>query len=261
MCGAQVCATACGAAQEGGPAGCGAGLTCCSLHCVDTSSEAVHCGACGNTCAAGDFCGTSGCLDVRLSSLCAISKVVVVLDGQNGDDPQGRAMAQSLVSSCVPAPVQREVSQTVADALNPSNGRPVTGGDQLLVIAGGNYFQHAAGYLLQHQVAPISNVQNGDKYEIRHTQSGALIASEFPGDPNHDVFVVQFMRDASTSSLILNAYGSSSEGTAAAAFYFGQVLVPDLTHATKRWYVVDWTDKNGDQLPNMDEFALIEAGE
>ena len=260
VCGAGQCASACSAADEGTNQGCGSGLTCCGLHCLDTVSEVRHCGSCGNACAGSEFCGPSGCLGVRISSLCEVRKLSVILDGQDGDDPVGRAMAAALVSACATNALVRDVPQADGSALNPSSGRPVSGGDELLVIAGGNYFQHAAGYLLEQRVAPLSNVQNGELYEIRHTSSGALIASEEPGNPHHDVIVVQFMREPSSASLALNAYGSSVEGTAAAAFYFEKVLVPDLAHADKSWYVVEWTDENDDRLPAVSEFTLLEAG-
>ena len=262
VCGAQVCATACTAAREGGNPGCGAGLTCCSLHCVDTVADNQHCGACGTACTASQFCGASGCVVNQLSSLCEIAKVVVILDGQAGDDPTGRALAQSLVEHCAPAPTVREVSQTVADALNPESGRPVAGGDELMVVAGGSVFQLAANYLVGHKLAPVINAATNDSFEIRNSSDNALIASELISNAteDHDLFVVQFMREPTSGSLVLNAYGFTVGGTAAATLYFQNALAPSLAAATKSWYVGEWTDQNSNHTPDAIEITLIASG-
>ncbi|MET0792709.1 MAG: hypothetical protein ABW061_14405, partial [Polyangiaceae bacterium] len=262
VCGAQQCATACTAQQEGGNPGCGTGLTCCSLHCVDVANDSRHCGACGTACTAAQFCGLAGCVSSKVSSVCEVPKVVVVLDGQVGDDPVGRAVGQMLVARCPTAPTVREVAQTVADAVNPANGRPVVGGDELIVIAGGNAVQSAAGYLTANSVAPLSNALKDGKFQIIETSTGALISSEQTGDANdsHDLFAVQFIREATSGSLILNTYGFDTSGTRAASVYLDQALLTNLTGATKSWYVGEWTDANADKIPDFSELVLIDSG-
>jgi len=262
VCGAGQCASACGVADEGMNAGCGTGLTCCSLHCVSTANDQHHCGTCGVACSDSQFCGQSGCVASRFSSLCQVPKVAVVLDGQDGDDPTGRALGQALVAHCPTSPTVREVSQTVADVLNPSTGQPVSGSEELLVIAGGNYYQKGVGYMVANKFAPLINLGTQDGYEIRDSRSNALIASELFSDlsNSHDLFAVQFMREPSSGSLLLNAYGFSVGGTAAATLYFQQVLAPNLAGASKGWYVGEWTDKNADQKPDVDELTSLASG-
>jgi hypothetical protein len=262
VCGAQLCAAACSAQQEGGNAGCGTGLTCCSLHCVATNSDNAHCGACGTACNSAQFCGQSGCVSSKLSSICQIAKVVVVLDGQTGDDPVGRAVAQMLVAQCPAPPAVREVAQTAADALNPSNGRPVAGGDELIVLAGGSAVQSAAGYLTAQKVAPLTNASAAGKYQLIDTSNDLLITSELTSDANdsHDLFAVQFMREASSGSLILNTYGFTPFGTAAASVYLDKALLPNLSTSTKSWYVGEWSDADGDKTPELNELTLIASG-
>jgi len=262
VCGAQQCAPACSAQQQGGTAGCGTGLTCCSLHCVDTINDQQHCGDCGTACSDSQFCGKSGCVVSQFSSLCQVGKVVVILDGQEGDDPTGRALGQALVNHCGVPPTVREVSQSVADAVNPADGRPVSGSDELMLIAGGSFFQHAAGYLVTKKIAPVMNVGTQDNYEIHDSKSGALIASEpISGvSDSHGLFAVQFMREPTSGSLIVNAYGFTVGGTAAATYYFTDVLAPDLASATKAWYVGNWADKNADLKPDVDELTIIASG-
>ena len=262
VCGAAQCASACTADQESGNAGCGTGLTCCSLHCVATLNDQKHCGACGTACTDSQFCGQSGCLPLQLSSLCQVGKIVIILDGQFGDDPTGRALGQALVDHCPTSQTQREVSQSIADALNPATGRPVSGSDEVLVVAGGGFFQHATDYLVSRKIAPVVDVNTQGKYEFHESDTDAVIASELTSEASesHDLFSVQFIREPSSGSLILSAYGFTVGGTAAAALYFGQVLAPTLSTASKAWYVGEWTDKDADQTPDLDEVALVASG-
>lgn len=262
VCGAAQCAPACGAAQEGTNQGCGADLTCCSLHCVSTVNDQQHCGACGTACADTQFCGQSGCVSTQLSSLCQVGKLVVILDGQYGDDPKSRELAQSLVAHCPSSQTVREVSQTIADALNPVNGHPVSGSDELLVIAGSSYFQKGADYMVLNKLAPLVNLGSQDSFEIRDSSTNALIASELIAETSdsNDLFAVQFMRDPSSGSLILNAYGFTVGGTAAAAYYFEQAIMSNFSGATKAWYVGKFTDTNANSLPEMNEFTIIATG-
>jgi len=164
---------------------------------VSTVSDQRHCGACGTACADSQFCGQSGCVPARFSSACQVGKLVVVLDGQEGDDPTGRALSQALVTHCTLSQTSREVSQTVADVLNPSTGQPVSGSGQLLLIAGGNYFQKGMGYLVSKKLSPLTNLGTFDTYEIHDTVSNALIASERIAEvsDSHDLFALKFMRE------------------------------------------------------------------
>jgi hypothetical protein len=263
VCGDNQCAPACGVDQEGSGAGCGTGLTCCSLHCVDASTDSEHCGACGTACAKGQFCGVAGCQDSTLAGVCSVAKVTVVLDGQLGNETPARAIAAALAAQCIPAPVVREVSQSEADAVNTSTGRPVAGGDELLVSAGGYYYAHLINYVTSGPVAPVYSIQNGDNLEFRLRATNALIVSN-PAGGSHDAtdaFVIQFMRDPSSGSLILNAQGFWQSGTSAAAYYFANAMLPTLSTRTEAWYAYQWTDANGDLAPELDEITLIAAGD
>src|SRR6185369_4266824 len=261
VCSAGQCAVACNA-EEGSSQACGSGLTCCSEHCVSTRSDRRNCGACGTACGDTQFCGQSGCVVAKLSSACQLGKLAVVLDGQVGDDPTGRALSQALVTHCPSSQTSREVSQTVADVLNPSTGQPVSGGDELLLIAGGNYFQKGMAYLVANKLAPVVNARTPDNYELREAASNTLLASEPVGEASdsHDIFAVQLMREPISDSVILNAYGFSSEGTAAATYYFTDVLAPNLATIDKAWFVGEWTDRNADKLPASDELTILASG-
>jgi hypothetical protein len=132
----------------------------------------------------------------------------------------------------------------------------------LLLIAGGNFFQKGVAYMVSNRLAPLINLGTQDSFEIRDARSNALIASELFSDvsDSHDLFALQFMREPSSGSLMLNAYGFTVGGTAAATSYFRQILAPNLAIATKGWYVGEWTDKNADQKPDVDELTIIASG-
>lgn len=173
-----------------------------------------------------------------------------------------RALAQALVDKCANSQTVREVSQTVADALNPSSGHPVSGSDELLVIAGSSYFQKGADFMVVNQFAPLTNqVGGGGNYEIKNSSTGVVIASELPSEASdsHDIFGIDFMREPASGSLVLNAYGFSSAGTAAATYYF-EHSIAGVTGSPNVWYVGEWADKDADLKPDADEFTIIASG-
>jgi hypothetical protein len=105
-------------------------------------------------------------------------------------------------------------------------------------------------------------VLDGNNYDLRKTATGEVVAHTLYDAPHDssDVFVIQFIREPSSGSLILNAQGLWQPGTTAAAYYFVNVMLPTLATETKSWYVVQWTDANADMLPNLNEFSLILSG-
>lgn len=265
VCGNNVCAAACTVAQEGTSDGCGAGLTCCGLHCIDAKTDSAHCGACGTACATGEFCGTTGCQASTLKGVCSVAKLALVLDGQAGNAAPGRVMAQALVAQCPTVPALREISQDVADVVNTKSGQPVAGGDELLIAPGGGFFAHLTGYVSDERVAPLYATQNltTKRNEFRLGKTDAVVVSADYNAPHagHDFFIVQFVRDPASGSLVLNAQGFWQEGTTAAAFYFAKSMLPLLATLDQAWYAYEWTDANADQLPDAnDTFKLVDSG-
>ena len=265
VCGNNQCAAACTADQEGTATGCSTGLTCCSTHCVDATTDAAHCGACGTACGAGQFCGVGGCHDSTLAGICAIAKIALVLDGQDGNAIPGRAIASALQAACSPAPTVREVSQDVADAVNVTSGRPVAGGDELLLAPGGFFFARLTNYVSTTPVAPVYGKlsTDGASQEYRKQGTDALIATE-PNDGPHDAsdyLLIQMMREPTSGSLILNTQGFWQSGTNAASWYVVNQMLPTLSTWTKAWYVYKWTDGNSNGAPdNANEFTLVDSG-
>ncbi|MEO6603853.1 MAG: hypothetical protein ABIQ16_28475 [Polyangiaceae bacterium] len=281
VCGDNTCAAACTVAQEGTSQGCSTGHTCCSQHCIDADTDSEHCGACGAACAKGQFCGPGACSDAGeagaggasgtcvschdtvLANVCSVPQIAVVLDGQDGNETTGRALAAALVAHCEPAPLVREVKQTVPDALNPASGRPVSGAHELLVSAGGSYFARLLVYLDSQRVSPIYSYDDGEStIGFREASNDHTVVSRQKDEPNedHDFFVIQIARDATTGSLVLNAQGFWVSGTIAATYFFSHGMLPTLETFDKAWYVYEWKDKNGDHAPDLNEITAVAAG-
>jgi hypothetical protein len=230
--------------------------SCCSDHCVDLGGSVEHCGACGTACAASEFCGQNGCAEAVLSNVCEYAKAVALLDGLTTDDPATRALVKTLADGCSTPLTQREVNQTVRDVINPSTGRLLTPGGELIVAAGGNFGQKLVDFVATEQIAPVFDALQGDNIELRLHGTGQPLIVSVPHaaiTDTHDVFVVELVRDPVTGSAALIAFGLGSPGTDAAVWYFTNVMFPDRANLTSNWYVYEWTDSDGTPGPSADD--------
>ncbi len=266
VCGGGVCAAACTAQQEGTNVGCSTGLTCCDLHCTELEVDSQNCGACGSSCGAGQFCGLSDCQDVSLGNVCSVSKVIVILDttknSADGNRVTGRAMGAALGALCGSRPTVIEAEQDSVEALNFTTGQPVSDGGELLVVAGGPYYQMLEGYVESEKIAPLYWKVLEDSTEYRKTSNDETVVSlPIAGDhESSDFFIIQFMRDSKSGSLILNAQGFWLSGTVAAAYQLEHGVLPALPASNHAWYAYSWTDADGDKAPDLDEITLVDSG-
>jgi len=277
VCSAGECQPACSAENEGQSTGCEGGQVCCSQRCSDLRVDSRNCGACGNACDSGQFCGLTACAgagadscvtchDTALASVCSVAKVTVILDStkntSDGNRVPGRAIGAALRDICVPKPVLSEAEQDSVEALNITTGRPVSDSSELLVVAGGPFFQSVEGYLEAQKIAPLYWVAKSDVTEYRKTATNELVVSlPIAGDhDSHDFFIIQFMHDPASGSLILNEQGFWLSGTVAGAYQLMHGLLPDLNQQDKAWYAYEWTDLDGDKAPDLDEIQLLSSG-
>jgi hypothetical protein len=117
-------------------------------------------------------------------------------------------------------------------------------------------------YLNTSRSAPIYSPGGSIDVEFRLSADDEQVASiplSSVSDTN-DLLVIQLARDPLTGSLTLNAYGFDAIGTAAAAWYFANVMAPELASYTESWYVYTWTDDSTDGPSGADEFALQGSG-
>jgi hypothetical protein len=284
LCNAGACSAACAEQQEGTHIGCDAERTCCSLHCAELATDSQNCGSCGHACGSGQFCGVvecgaggagaggagSGacveCHDTTLANVCSVSKIIVILDtnknANDGNRAQGRIVGDALQAQCSPSPERVEAEQDSVDALNITTGRPVSGGGELLLVAGGPFYQNLEGYLEEQHIAPLYSHAGDGVSEFRKTADGSLVVARAV-DGDHDTeddFIIQFSRDPASGSLVLNVQGFWLSGTVAAAYQVTTGFLPQLSTLDKGWYAYTWKDKNGDLKPDADEMTLIDSG-
>lgn len=286
LCNDGSCTAACTAQAEGTSTGCDGGLTCCSLHCAELANDSKNCGSCGHACDTGQFCGAVdcgqggaggagaeacvACHDTTLANICSISKIIVILDTNanksDGNRVPGRKVGEALHAQCSPTPVLTEAEQDSPGALNITTGRPVAGGGELLVVAGGPYYQQLEGYLEEQKIAPIFWKYDdvAGVTEFRKTSDGSLVVGRATEDANdhttEDDFIIQFSRDPASGSLVLNVQGFWLSGTVAAAFQITTGFLPQLETRDKGWYAYTWKDKDADKAPDADEIELIASG-
>ncbi len=209
-------------------------------------------------CAGGDFCASTGCQRAAFSALCARPQVDVVLDGLLDDDA-GVSLGDAVAAACPTVTLTLVAAHTDAGIVD-GHGRPQIG-DALLIAAGGPYVQPLVAYL-EGATTPVyySGNSQGDGFAMR---DGGALATAPTGvvGLHHDYFVVEVVVDPTSGSLALLTYGFGQWGTAAGAWFAENRILPTLSSETGVWYVVEWTDGNGDRQPDAsDTFAILGSG-
>lgn len=234
--------------------------TCCGGKCVDVSRDVRNCGSCGNACGAQDFCASApsvACAAAAIQNLCLNAAVTGVHDGVPIDDAATVVLVTALKAGCSTNPSGRAVDQGSTNVVDSVTGKPLAGGGELLVTAGGDAYNNPVRYLNSNRIAPI--YATGTDFRRSQNQSLVVVASNLTVD--HDFLVIQTVRDPTTGTLLLEAYGFDQAGTTAAAWYFANVMMPSLSSTTQAWYVYEWSDAGGDHLPNnASEFVLVQSG-
>jgi hypothetical protein len=274
VCNAGSCGPRCG---DGGVA-CTGNLVCCVDHCVDITRDPQNCGMCAMTCAATQFCGNAStpvCKDNILRNICNTKRATFLLDGLADDDAASAVIRTAIASLCIPVPVLTSIGQDQSTAINTSTGQPLVGGGELLVAAGGDSTQLLVRYLETSGTSSIYNQTDGvTQLDFRRRggapDGGDSVVRAVPLSTihaSHDFFVVYVVKDPVTGTLSLVVYGIDSPGTRAGAFYFANVILPDMVQAdmtafTQAWYLYEWTsaDDAGAGPSTADTFTQIAAG-
>ncbi len=236
---------------------CGAGLACCSGRCLDVTRDPRNCGACGNACSASQLCTGTACASATLDNLCVNAKALLVLDGIPDDDAAAAVLATGLAA----CPLPFALATALPDALDPSTQRPIAGVGTTCVAAGGPFGQPMIAYLDQGDM-PVVPWGDATTYAFIDRAGADIVrmpaASVTTG---HDYFLVAMTTEPQSGTAIVASYGFLANGTRAAAWYFANVLVPSRATRTKRWYVYEWTDIDGLEMPDEgDTFTEVQSG-
>ena len=265
VCGSGVCVPRCG----GGGAACAGSFVCCNEHCVDTTLDPKHCGACNTTCPATQFCATASsppvCNSNVLANVCNSKNATFLLDGLEADQEATVVVRLAMAARCTPPPMAKSVSQSVSIAINTTTGQPVAGGGELLVAIGGDSAQRLVNYLEDAGTSPVYNEYDGlnTLWFKRRDASNAILAtvSKSTLTSTHDYFLVEVVLEpiSGTSSLVL--YGVDSPGTKAAAYYFANTMLPSIMTYTHSWYLYEWMGVGADGGAGPgDTFTLLASG-
>ena len=163
-----------------------------------------------------------------------------------------------------------EVSQDAGIANDPITGRPIAGPGDTLLIGGGSYGQITMGYLDSNALSKVYLATDGPNnlaFFVRSTNVKIITDTYADLNASHDIFVLQLIVEPISGTLSYTGYGMFIWGTAAAGYYFSNVVMPNIATYTDAWYVYEWTD-SGDvdggavQLPDpTDTFTFTMSGQ
>ncbi len=256
MCGSGLCTPLCTLSGQ-----CPSSRTCCSGRCVDTTFDEAHCGACDAGCGPDAFCGRSACRDAVLANFCeAGAAAAVVLNDEPVDDDAGTAMGAAVAATCAPPPAMRLVHQLDGGLVDPVTGRPRVGGE-LLVVGGGSFRQKVVDWLENNRLAPVNDTSTATDISFTVRDGGVVLTGlRSTLNPGHDYVVVQLVRTPNGTTAVV-AFGIFGPGTQAASWYFVNRVAPQRSTFIEGWYLLEWTDANGDFLPDPgDTWTLRGSG-
>lgn len=257
-----------GVDDDAGPpecgSGCGGGLACCDGVCIDLSASPAHCGACGNACSLDEFCGGEplGCHPALFQNLCLVNRPYRIDDTEAADVASGAIIAEAVESACPQMEQMVERAQDDPSVVDISNGRPITGVNSLAILAGGSFFHQSVRYLEAAADLPVISETTANTERLHRRNGGTIVdIPKAAVTPGHDFFVIQVADEAISGTLVLTAYGMFTPGTRAAAYWLANEILPNLDTITDQYFIYEWTDGNGDEIPNAgDAFDLVYSG-
>jgi hypothetical protein len=210
--------------------------------------------------------GLSGAV---FSNICANARGTVVLDQYDPDNDAGSMMGAALAANCNPAVVVGVAQQDAGIVNDPITGRPTAGPGDTLLMGGGSYGQLTMGYLDNAGLTKLLLAVDGPNnlaFFDRATNVAVVSAPFSTLTSSHDFFALELTVEPISGTLSYTGFGMYAAGTAAAGYYFAQVVMPNIATYTDAWYVYEWTDSGevdggAAQLPDStDTFTLVLGG-
>lgn len=230
---------------------------------IDRSIDEHNCGACGVVCDGSESCARGACVRLTLASLCALPMATVLEDDGAVDSTAADSLAV-LLEACTPSVRVSTLPQTNARAsgvLDPTTYRPTLGRGDLLVLAGSGARQYAVEYL-EEATTPVYFRGGEGQYAFARRATGEPIVSVCVASvtEHHDWFVTEVVTELESRTTALVSYGFGAGGTGAAAWWL-RTLADHQSTCCSQWYVVEWTDEDGDALPGpADVFTVVASG-
>jgi hypothetical protein len=199
-----------------------------------------------------------GCEPLSFARVCALKRYSVLQSGVLLDDLAGARMGQALMASCNPAPVSFVPDGGALDA----RGAPLLGRGDALVGAGGTYTQPFVGWFEARGGAPVYDSSVGTLASFSSAAGTVLFSAQVATfGVSVDYFLLEFVRSEPMGPLAVVGYGFYAPGTTAAAWWFEHRVLPTPSASDAAWYVVRWTDLDGDGQPGAaDEFLVLGSG-
>jgi hypothetical protein len=199
-----------------------------------------------------------GCEPLSFARVCALKRYSVLQSGVLLDDLAGARMGQALMASCNPAPVSFVPDGGALDA----RGAPLLGRGDALVGAGGTYTQPFVGWFEARGGAPVYDSSVGTLASFSSAAGTVLFSAQVATfGVSVDYFLLEFVRSEPLGPLAVIGYGFYAPGTTAAAWWFEHRVLPTPSASDAAWYVVRWTDLDGDGQPGAaDEFLVLGSG-
>ncbi len=216
-------------------------------------------------CTGSQFCSPNGCKAATVANVCESPIVTFLLDGLAADDPATTVMATGFATSCSPPPTTMSVPQSSSGTIHPTNGKPVAGPGNMLVVAGGPFGQLLVKYLETAGITPVYSYYDLMVNQLRGRSPGdagadPILVNAMQSDVtnSHSFFMIEMVIDPASGTLVFIVYGISAPGTLAATWYFAQKMLPARATLDKSWYIYEWTDGDADMKPSDgDQFKLV----
>ena len=255
---------------------CGANSACCAGACRATNSL-TNCGACNRACGADQFCDGTTCRNQTFPEFCANRNVVAIRDGITLDNAATATLASTIQQYCSSQTMIRYADDTDPTVVDQATGALLTAGGTTVVTAGGPFPNLPVKWLERtRQVTKVyfaNNVTGTEFYFRQRSDGGTLITKQqtscsvgmpdsgTPTAMQSDVFLIELATDPTSATLELIGYGlcSPGNGTAAAAYYWANVMLPNRTMYPDSWYIYEWQDTNRDGVANLGDTFVRQA--
>jgi hypothetical protein len=221
------------------------------------------CGRVGFGPVAGDISSTGGgdsetAAPNTFGAICGFSMLTAIQGGYTADDMMIATMLGTFASACGNGVATRVVSQTDPGILDASD-RPLLASADFGLMGGGHNFERGVAYL---DIADTQLKYNdsGGSVVITERATGTVLVDMPDGNFSglHDVALIMIVVEAASGSDYLVMYGVNEYGTQAAGYYVTNMIAPSIRTNPKQWYLLDWTDNNGNFAPDAaDTYAII----